>query len=131
MSEFIKLADIPSTIEQLVENGGVINGTTTPRPVVLVFHESSADLKFLATVGYNILAAKNVVEVVDTREMHQYVTRSKDSTSLASVLGSLRISYMHLHNAGNDAVYTLQAMIGLAVKRRLASLEDAGKEPEG
>jgi hypothetical protein len=34
-----------------------------------------------------------------------------------------------MHNAGNDAVYTLQALLGLAVERRLYSLASkAGKE---
>jgi DNA polymerase III alpha subunit (gram-positive type) len=134
MSEFIKLADIPSILEDLIDNATLtdpIDGTTKQRPVVLVFHESSADLKYLDTVGYNSDNAENIVEVVDTREMHQYAVRSNNSASLASVLGSLEIQYKHLHNAGNDAVYTLQAMVGLAVKKRLSSLEAAcGKKSQ-
>jgi hypothetical protein len=68
-----------------------------------------------------------VREVVDTREMHQYLVRSNDSASLATVLNYVGIAYSNLHNAGNDAVYTLQAMVGLAVKKRGMSAEEKGE----
>jgi len=98
---------------------------------VLVFHESASDIKYLKLLSYDVDQAKNVVEIVDTRQMHQFLIQSNDSASLASVLHYLGISYSNLHNAGNDAVYTLQAMIGLAVKKRLMSLEDRPESDEG
>jgi DNA polymerase III epsilon subunit-like protein len=69
-----------------------------------------------------------VREIIDTREMHQYLVRSNDSASLATVLNYVGIDYRHLHNAGNDAVYTLQAMVGLAVKKLGMSAEERGGE---
>lgn len=128
-SEFIKQADIPSILEQLVDKATLVDpvdGTAKPRPVVLVFHECSGDISFLKTLGYSIYNAENVLEIADTREMHQFVARSDDSRALGAVLNYLDIPSQHLHNAGNDAVYTLRAMIGLAVKKRLMSLEKAG-----
>jgi DNA polymerase III epsilon subunit-like protein len=91
---------------------------------VLVFHESSSDIKFLKLLSYYAEDAKNEVDVVDTREMHQCLVRSNDSASLGNVLAYLGIPYRYLHNAGNDAVYTLQAMVALAVKKRAMGLED-------
>ncbi len=96
--------------------------------MVLVFHEASSDIKYLKRFSYHAEAAANVLEAIDTREMHQFLVRSNDSASLASVLDYLDIPHRHLHNAGNDAVYTLQAMVGLAVKKRVMSLD---KEDEG
>ena len=50
---------------------------------------------------------------------------------MGNVLAYLGISYRYLHNAGNDAVYTLQAMVALAVKKRVMSLEGRRKKAEG
>ncbi|KAK4106876.1 hypothetical protein N658DRAFT_414096 [Parathielavia hyrcaniae] len=118
-SEFLLLSQVEPLITDLIDKATTPAGGSSPRPVVLVFHESSSDIKYLRVLSYHVEAAPNVVEVVDTREMHQYMARSNDSASLATVLSSVGIrSFRHLHNAGNDAVYTLQAMVGLAVKMR-------------
>jgi len=98
------------------------------RPVVLVFHESAADIKYLNTLGYNLYCARNVAEIIDTRMLNSYNTHNNNSTSLEKVLWRLEIPCQNLHNAGNDAAYTLRAMIGLAVERRLQSLKTGGKE---
>ncbi|KAK4157964.1 hypothetical protein C8A00DRAFT_29034 [Chaetomidium leptoderma] len=133
-SEFTQGNLIEPLIKNLIDKATFIDpvdGTTKPRPVVLVFHESSSDIKYLKSLSYYVEGAQNVIDVADTREMHQYLVRSNNSASLASVLDYLGISYRHLHNAGNDAVYTLQAMVGLAVKKRAMSIENAQKKPEG
>ncbi|KAK4237394.1 hypothetical protein C8A03DRAFT_34641 [Achaetomium macrosporum] len=125
-SEFVRQAQIEPILKQLVEGATLtdpVDGMTKQRPVVLVFHEAASDIKYLKLLAYHVEAVRNVLEVVDTRMMHQYLVRSNDSASLASVLNHLSIPYRHLHNAGNDAVYTLQAMVGLAVAKRLKSLE--------
>lgn len=130
-SEFVEFSHIKPIVKNIIEGAAFVDpadGTCTPRPVVLVFHEAAADIKFLRLLAYHVESAQNVIEVADTREMHQYLVRSNDSASLATVLAQLGIPYRHLHNAGNDAVYTLQAMIGLAVKKRLVSLENAEKK---
>ncbi len=104
------------------------DGNRYQRPVVLVFHESSQDVKYLKALGYDIHRLSNVIDLVDTREMHQYITQRQNPTSLGSVLDFLGILSNHLHNAGNDAAFTMRAMIGLAVGKRLMSLESTGKK---
>lgn len=99
--------------------------------MVLVFHESSSDIRYLKCLSYYVEAARNVIDVADTREMHQYLVRSNDSASLASVLTYLDFEYRNLHNAGNDAVYTLRAMIGLAVKKMEMSLKARKEKADG
>ncbi|KAK4186557.1 good for full DBP5 activity protein 2 [Podospora australis] len=128
-TEFVSIRDIPSIIESLIDKA-TLNPSSEdpePRPVVLVFHESAADIKFLQSVNYNVYNAKNVIGVMDTKEMYQYVLRSNSHNSLELVLSYVGIPYGNLHNAGNDAVYTLKGMIGLAVKRRMASLRKASQ----
>lgn len=65
----------------------------------------------------DIAEIDNLVEVVDTRDLHQYIQRARNPAKLATVLTSLELAYRNLHNAGNDAVYTMQAMIGLAFQK--------------
>jgi len=48
--------------------------------------------------------------------MWRYVKRDINPRNLGSILAELDITGWNLHNAGNDAAYTLQAMIKIAVK---------------
>ncbi|AEO57615.1 hypothetical protein MYCTH_101870 [Thermothelomyces thermophilus ATCC 42464] len=133
-TEFVRESDIAQLLKGVIDDATFVDrvdGTKKPRPVVLVFHESSSDIKYLKSVSYYVEAARNVIEVIDTRTMHQHLVRSNDSASLANVLGHLGIPCQYLHNAGNDAVYTLQAMIGLAAKKLEASLQRRRDKTEG
>lgn len=62
----------------------------------------------------------NVVGQVDTQIIHKAWRDSLDQRSLSKVLDDLNFSYRYMHNAGNDAMYTLRAMLGIAV----AALEE-------
>ncbi|KAK3379375.1 hypothetical protein B0T24DRAFT_675173 [Lasiosphaeria ovina] len=128
-SEFVPkhaaIAVLNHIIQQEASASG--DGPEQQRPVVLVFHEALSDIKFLQSMNCNIYKTKNAIDIADTREMYQYMCRAKNPTKLESILEALDIPYRYLHNAGNDAVYTLRAMVGLAIKRRLASLEKAAK----
>jgi hypothetical protein len=95
---------------------------------VLVFHDSSQDLEYLKKLGFNVWGYMHIIEIADTRYMYQYVKRSQDATALRSVLAQLDIPFRYLHNAGNDAVYTLRSMISLSVKKRLDSIAKAPKK---
>ena len=48
--------------------------------------------------------------------MWQYLKRDSNPRNLGSTLAELGIVGWNLHNAGNDATYTLQAMIAIAIK---------------
>lgn len=98
------------------------------RNVVLVGHDIQADIKYCKDMGYDISRPKvcNMLETIDTRVMFQYLARDSQPTSLAKMLASLRIKGWYLHNAGNDAVYTLRAMLGIAIQH----LTDKAKAEE-
>jgi len=93
--------------------------------VVLVFHDSASDIKYLESIKYEVAEAKNVLEIVDTRDMYQHAVKANNPASLERVLAELNIQSRFLHNAGNDAVYTMQALIGLAFQQRKKSLQRA------
>jgi len=82
----------------------------------LVGHDIGADINFLQTIGYDVHNLSNLLETVDTVFMWRYLKRESNPRNLGSILAELGIIGWNLHNAGNDAVYTLQAMIAIAIK---------------
>ncbi|KAL5354621.1 hypothetical protein ACLOAV_000710 [Pseudogymnoascus australis] len=92
--------------------------TTPPdkRKIVLVGHDLQADVAFLRQLGYDPGNLSNLLECTDTTHMYRAFRREPNNSGLGKVLADLDIAGWDLHNAGNDAVYTLQAMVAIAVK---------------
>ncbi|KAI1795205.1 hypothetical protein LXA43DRAFT_970852 [Ganoderma leucocontextum] len=95
-------------------------------PLFLVFHDSSGDLKYLKSDGLNAIErvehvlpdnpATGEIYVVDTIDLFAALEGDSSSNprSLDRVCRHLQIETNFLHNAGNDAYYTLEAMISMA-----------------
>ena len=81
--------------------------------VVFVAHNAMADSKYLAQIGYDL--AEDVVDIIDTSDLASASQRDIKQTGLATLLLRHGIAAKHLHNAGNDAHYTLHLMLALAV----------------
>ncbi|OIW33253.1 hypothetical protein CONLIGDRAFT_165664 [Coniochaeta ligniaria NRRL 30616] len=127
---FVENSRIKKLVANIIDNPAGLDSQenkakSSERPVVLVFHDSASDIKYLEVIHYDVAEAKNVLEIVDTRDMYQHAVKANNPAGLERVLAELNIPSRFLHNAGNDAVYTMQAMIGLAFKMRLKSLERA------
>ena len=56
------------------------------------------------------------MEAIDTAAMFRAYSRDTNPTSLGRILYHFDMSGWHLHNAGNDAVYTVWAILAIAVK---------------
>jgi len=68
---------------------------------------------------------------VDTATLHKFLTGETNTPSLARVcFGVGREGLWGLHNAGNDARYTMEALVGLAVKGRILEDEKGKKKAE-
>ncbi|KAH7360579.1 hypothetical protein BKA65DRAFT_188777 [Rhexocercosporidium sp. MPI-PUGE-AT-0058] len=122
-SEFINLKDAPHIISTCFKppfSGpgqlNVENDGQSKRNIILVGHDVGADINFLQSIGYDVLNLSNLLEQADTAIMWRYLKREANPRNLGSILADLGIIGWNLHNAGNDAVYTLQAMIGIAIK---------------
>jgi len=87
------------------------------RPTVLVGHDVEQDIAHLQKIGYNVYKNPCIIDVADTKHIHQHLRGRNDAASLARLLDDMLITYKYLHNAGNDAVYTLQGLIALAFKK--------------
>nr|POE88143.1 putative nucleolar protein c2c4.08 [Quercus suber] len=87
-----------------------------PRNIILLGHDISQDINYLAKLGFDVTNRANVLEAMDTSVMFRAYTHDPTARSLGSVLVSFDLTAWHLHNAGNDAVYTLWAMLAIAVE---------------
>jgi hypothetical protein len=85
---------------------------------LLVLHNASAELHYLSRTGIEIS-----IPVVDTQLLAYLLPeRSEDDKKigLTTLCETLKIAPSHMHNAGNDAYYTLKSM--LAMVKLLAGL---------
>nr|POF15218.1 putative nucleolar protein c2c4.08 [Quercus suber] len=78
------------------------------RNVILLGHDISQDIKYLSQLGFNVTNRANVLEAMDTTVMYRAYTHDPNSRSLGAILVDFDLTGWHLHNAGNDAVYTLK-----------------------
>lgn len=70
----------------------------------LIGHNIKADINFLKKV-----TKKNLdLPIFDTQIIYKQATLSEDIFGLVRVLDKLGIPHLNLHNAGNDAYYTLE-----------------------
>ncbi|KAJ4391400.1 hypothetical protein N0V93_005017 [Gnomoniopsis smithogilvyi] len=92
-----------------------------PRKIVVVGHDINQDIKLLFGIDVDVYALPGLFDIIDNQRIQQHNIKYKDPQSLAAVLDSLSIEYWYLHNGGNDAVYTLQSMLAMAVRRRQKS----------
>lgn len=97
------------------------------RKVVIIGHDVNQDINLLYGIDVDIYNLPGLLEVVDNQRMQQHNSKYVDPQKLSIVLNGLHIPHCYLHNGGNDAVYTLQAMLALAVSRRQATLAQGPK----
>ena len=76
----------------------------------LLGHNIKSDINFLRQFS----SQKLTLPVFDTQAIFNYHSLSQEPASLARVLDHLSIPYSNLHNAGNDAYYTLKAFMRMA-----------------
>ncbi|KAK2058156.1 QDE-2-interacting protein [Colletotrichum caudatum] len=103
------------------------------RNVVLLGHDLRSDIGYLERMNVELWGVGGVMSrTLDTKDMYQAWRQETQGRSLAAVLTDLGIPHSNLHNAGNDAAYTMQAMLGLAVAARVGrGQKDLDPEAEG
>jgi len=111
-SEWVSKVDAPATMGESLR---FFDEAKNRRKVILVGHDPQQDFAYLRVLGYDVWNIKDL-EVVDTGTMYKAVFGLQESRSLGKVLGDLGLLTWNLHNAGNDAAYTLQAFVHLADK---------------
>ena len=81
--------------------------------VVLVGHDVSADIRYFNKIGLDIVEV--VSDCLDTSDLYKASNRDNKQYSLSTLLLRYEIAARNLHNAGNDARYTLSVMVAIAL----------------
>ncbi|KAI0386090.1 hypothetical protein F5Y04DRAFT_289847 [Hypomontagnella monticulosa] len=125
-SEFIYERDLKKVLGSVIGN----NESRDRRPVIMVGHDLKGDLKYLQRGGYNVWRLPYFSDEIDTQAMFQRWERSSNSRSLAYVCEKLGTPGRNFHNAGNDATWTLRAMVMMTVQQQTKGYEPLPKESE-
>ncbi|KAL8714133.1 MAG: hypothetical protein Q9220_001861 [cf. Caloplaca sp. 1 TL-2023] len=132
VSEWISIREAPQVIASCfrppysaeadpVCTGSEVNGDATSLPkrkLILVGHDIRMDIDYLRKIGYDVSNLSNIIEALDTADLYRAWKHQQNPTKLGTILCDLELVGWNLHNAGNDAAYTLQALIGIAIAAR-------------
>lgn len=123
---FVAQKDLASTIiKSLRIRDDTSSNSEALRNIVIIGHSIKSDLKILQRLGINVYDVAPVVAILDTDLMARslfgdnsdFATRMTNFT-LSALLTKLKCPYESedLHNGGNDATFTLHAMLMLIIK---------------
>ena len=101
------------------------------RTIVFVGHNVSQDISYLRQIGFSLSNYGNVIiDNIDTAQMFRAYCKEPEARSLGTMLNYFDLQGWYLHNAGNDAVYTLWAMLAICVKTAAERGTDAAAARE-
>ncbi|KAG9906346.1 hypothetical protein KCV05_g15002, partial [Aureobasidium melanogenum] len=83
------------------------------RNLIFVGHGLSNDTLYLTKLKFDPNAKGKIIHKVDTQK---FVGTKKQQVGLSKLLAGLGIEPENLHNAGNDAAYTMQALLLMTVQ---------------
>ncbi|KAJ1986600.1 hypothetical protein H4R33_003269 [Dimargaris cristalligena] len=92
---------------------------TKAYPIAFLGHDVASDIKFLKSEDMHL---HHSVPRLDTKALYCAHTKNpRNGRRLAILLEELGIEYSHLHNAGNDAHYTMLVFLKIMEQNRLDS----------
>jgi hypothetical protein len=86
------------------------------RNLIFLGHDTLTDVKYLQNIGFDPLVLPNLLEAQDSASLFRVWQRQEQTTKLAKILENFDIDYYGLHNAGNDAMYTVQSFLAICVR---------------
>jgi DNA polymerase III alpha subunit (gram-positive type) len=101
-SETCRLEDVKAGITKLLPND---------RNVVLITHDGQMDINFTQELEISF----QPIYVLDTQKIAQHPLQLARRIGLRGLLNMLQIKFQHMHVAGNDANFTLRALLLLGI----------------
>ncbi|RDW86522.1 uncharacterized protein DSM5745_03164 [Aspergillus mulundensis] len=133
-SEWVASVDISKAVQDCFAHPSFFDGPDKNlRPLVLVGHNLESDIQFLELANVHILGksgSSQFADRIDTATSFQLLRGETEPRSLGAVIGELGMTGWNLHNAGNDARYTLQALVAMLVKHSIEGLTCTPKPEE-
>jgi hypothetical protein len=114
--------------------GGNLSDRNEKRNLILLGHDTITDIHYLQNLGFDPQKVPGYLEIQDSAALYRVWRQEPQITKLGNILYDFDIPGWNLHNAGNDAVYTVQAMLGVCVReatiRGSATLERQRQEQQ-
>ncbi|ORY03555.1 hypothetical protein BCR34DRAFT_69548 [Clohesyomyces aquaticus] len=131
-SEFVRLSDAPVAVgscfnppfcavpdeedpEKWMMEMMHKNDLSEQRNIILLGHDPTGDIRYLSNLGFKVMDLPNLLETLDTAALYRFWKRDQNTTKLGHILYDFDIMAWNLHNAGNDAVYTIRALLAVIV----------------
>lgn len=129
-SEWIYKRGVLSALEEsLMPSPSLLSlASSGSSKVVLVGHDLKGDIKYLEALGVDV--TRMVSDCIDTSHLYKATHRDARQSALNSLLLEYRIAAKHLHNAGNDANYTLRVMLAIVLENFLNQKSEEDWEVE-
>lgn len=137
-SEWVPIRSLPSVLTQCFHEPFSKPGSHTQAPItedpnnkrniVLLGHDINQDINYCHKIGFSVLGRSNLIATMDTKAMYQAYTRDTAPRGLGGVMNDFDITAWHLHNAGNDAVFTVYAMLATCVQDAAERGTEASKK---
>ncbi|KAF7586936.1 hypothetical protein BBP40_008010 [Aspergillus hancockii] len=118
-SEWVSEKEL-ATVVQVALRASSTGGET--RHMVLVGHSIANDIEYLRQIGLRvehgpagIVGFRDTVDTVDTAEFFRIMRGEMTVRKLGALLQEFSMTGWHLHNAGNDARYTMEVLIQMVL----------------
>jgi hypothetical protein len=127
-SEWVSLKMMPSVLTQCFHEPfskrSHVSGTpvaveedpSQKRNIILLGHDVGQDIDYCHKLGFSVLDRSNLLATLDTKSMYQAYTRDTCPRGLGGIMDVFDVAAWHLHNAGNDAVFTMFALLATCVQ---------------
>lgn len=121
---------ITNVLRPLFEQPTSTSSVPNMRNTVFVAHNAGGDIKYLKALGLLPCLSATLLDCIDTSDMFMAINQDPRQPALSTLLVRYGITGMHLHNAGNDARYTLEAMLAIALNAWFEEKTTAQMESE-
>ncbi|GAB1203439.1 hypothetical protein APSETT445_002074 [Aspergillus pseudonomiae] len=114
-SEWVSANDLGATVQDAFQVSSSSSPTRAPRHLILVGHAINSDIQYLRQIGVRMErkpeGTAGFIGTVDTAEFFRIIRGEPTTRKLADILQEFNMTGWHLHNAGNDARYTMEVML--------------------
>ncbi|KJK65073.1 exonuclease domain in DNA-polymerase alpha and epsilon chain ribonuclease T and other exonuclease [Aspergillus parasiticus SU-1] len=114
-SEWVSANDLGAAVQNAFQIPSSSSSTHAPRHLILVGHAVSSDVQYLRQIGVRMErkpeGTAGFIGMVDTAEFFRIIRGEPTTRKLADILQEFNMTGWHLHNAGNDARYTMEVML--------------------
>ncbi|KAB8232751.1 hypothetical protein ETB97_004320 [Aspergillus alliaceus] len=118
-SEWVSTDDLVAAVQASFQVP-TVGESHAPRNLVLVGHATTGDVRYLRQIGVRMErkpeGTAGFIDTVDTADFFRIIRNETTTRKLGGILQEFDMIGWHLHNAGNDARYTMEVMVQMMLE---------------